>query len=36
VHAEALKANRYLKRAKVPAAPVAALHKETRPSESLR
>ena len=41
VHAEALKANRYLKRAKSPAAPVAALHKDalherTRPSESVR
>jgi uncharacterized protein (UPF0276 family) len=36
VHREALKANRYLQRAKVPAAPVAALHKETRPSESAR
>jgi len=41
VHAEALKANRYLKRAKAPAAPVTALRKnalqkETRPSESLR
>lgn len=41
VHAEALKANRYLKRAAVPAAPVAALNKdalqtETRPSESVR
>ncbi len=41
VHAEALKANRYLKRAAVPAAPVAALrrdalHTETRPLESVR
>jgi hypothetical protein len=41
VHREALKANRYLKRAKVPAAPVAAIHKnaankEARPSESVR
>ena len=41
VHAEALKATRYLKSATVPAAPVAALgvtapHKETRPSESAR
>jgi uncharacterized protein len=36
VHAEALKANRYLKRAAVPAAPVAALTEETRPSESVR
>jgi uncharacterized protein (UPF0276 family) len=36
VHREALKANRYLKRAKALVAPVAALHKETRPSESVR
>jgi uncharacterized protein (UPF0276 family) len=41
VHREALKANRYLKPAKAPAAPLAplhkdALHKETRPSESGR
>jgi uncharacterized protein len=39
VHAEAQKANRYLKRAKPPAAPVAALgekREETRPSESVR
>jgi uncharacterized protein (UPF0276 family) len=46
VHAEALKANRYLKRAAVPAVPAAALRRdashadalqtETRPSESVR